>query len=81
MMENGTQTKPERSINFEIFVGTIPVNVKAAILSINGLELLLGNNVLLLLTVQIKYDQKGESISSIKPEPDLFLTRLCASVS
>ena len=73
VMANGTQTKPEGSINLEIIVGTIPVNVKAAILSINGFDLLLGNNALRQLrTVQVKYYQKGESIFFIKPEPELL---------
>lgn len=60
LLADGSVTTPEGSIELEVVVGGKPLSCTAAILNLNGFDLLLGNNALRQLkTVTISYDREG----------------------
>ena len=74
-MANGTRERPEGTVSLEIWVKDFSVYVNVAVLTINGFDLLLGNNALRQLeSVRIDYPQDQEPIFSSKSV--LFLVHL-----
>ena len=68
-MVNGVIERPKGSATLEIFVNNIPVHVTAAVLPINGFDLLLGNNALRQLSaIEIDYCTEESPLFSSKPE-------------
>ena len=46
LMAIGTIVRPDSSVSLELIINRVPVYVEAAVLALNGYELLLGNNAL-----------------------------------
>ncbi len=71
LMANGSVTHPESSVSLEILVDGVQIYVEAAVLTLNGIKLLLGNNALRQLdSIQIDYLTGGGAIFSSKPESE-----------
>lgn len=71
IMANGTRAQPNGTVTLEMVIGSTPVTAVAAVLPINGFDLLLGNNALRQLrTVQIEYDPEGAAVFSNNPESE-----------
>lgn len=68
-MGNGAIERPKGSVALEIFINKFPVYVTAAVLSINGFDLLLGNSALRQLSaIEIDYCAGKSPLFSSKPQ-------------
>lgn len=69
IMANGSQAHPEGTVDLKLLVENTSICIDAAILPINGFDLILGNNALRQLqTISITYSREGRTIFASKPE-------------